>query len=258
MKPSSLLKLLEYNDSTATQDQSYCRKQGYLMSNSQKDRFSFIANSKHIRSWLVDSKSRALLINGNGDATVSTSPLSYLCAEISQLSQKIDFTLSISYFCGLHIDSQRNPRTGVCEMMISLVGQIMVSKRRLDLFLAESMVTKLKNGSIGSLCKLFRKLVKQLPANMVLFCFIDNISAYETSRLKEDTLRVVECLTKLVDDRKQGVVFKLLVTAPGKSRHLQEQLEKDEIFYVPEHIDGGRQGVVNLEVVRAGMEESTS
>jgi len=94
---------------------------------------------------------------------------------------------------------------------------------------------------------------------MVLLCFIDKISSYETAVRRDGTEFVIRVLTELVkelNDRSKkrqdrgeeanGVVFKLLVTDPGYSIQLEEYFHEEEKLKVDEWIDGQRNGVVNF------------
>ncbi|KAI5805976.1 hypothetical protein EDC01DRAFT_753862 [Geopyxis carbonaria] len=203
MKPSRFLELLEYDEAALDRDQREAKRAGPLLDTVTKDRVSFIASSPQLYSWLVESRrSRALLINGN-DKGHLVSPLSYLCAEMAQLYQEADF--SLIYFCGLN-SGYRDHRADACGMMISLIGQITEAQIRPDMsFLDDKrLLQKATNGKINAHCRVFRNLVKQLPTGMVVYCFIDMISIYETRE------------------------------------------RRDDILLVPKHINGNRQGVVNL------------
>lgn len=248
MNPIWLVDLLEFNVACPRKDVATCRAMGGTMGDAAKDRASFVANSRKLHLWLTDpTRSQALIINGDFKHDAFTSPLSFLCAEMSHLYGSAQNTYTITYFCGLNSDSWRNQRANARGMMISLLGQLLSSRRSFDLsFIDKKMIREVKRESIQALCRIFRCLVFQLPEEVVLFCFIDTISIYETSDRLEETRYAFQTIIRLLTAKKRKGTFKLLITSSGRSLETEEFVEEEDILRVPDYIDGNRQGVMDL------------
>jgi hypothetical protein len=190
--------------------------------------------------------------------------MSYLCAEITHLYSSAEPALAISYFCGLHVDSWRNPQANAKGMMVSLIGQLLdaaekkktvrheIEAKGFDAAALKELEKKVQKDSTNTsaLCRLFSKLLRQLPSGITLFCLIDTVSIYETTERRSDTMRAIRVLKELVEDESLKVVFKLLLTAPGQSQYAHIYFKEDEIFDVPEYIDGDKQDVLGLEGIQ--------
>lgn len=231
------------------------------MSLASKDRASHIARSEQLRSWVLDAEnSTALLIlaNTRDDATAFSSPVSYLVAELSDLYADRNSTATLSYFCGLHVDSWKNPRATGIGMVSSFLGQLLDYERfesEFGLgFLDDQIIEGLKCDDCETLCEVFKTLILQIRQPVVLYCFVDTLSIYETPQRYATTSAVLNILKDLVDETrnrqtegKEGTVFKLLVTDPGSSVKLESVFEEDEVFLVDEYIVGGMQGVIEMD-----------
>ena len=252
MNPVWLVDLLDFNVDCPSKDIATCRAMSGTMGDAAKDRASFVANSRKLQLWLTEAtKSQALIINGDFKQDALTSPFSFLCAEISHLYGSVQNTYVMTYFCGLHSDSWRNPRANARGMMISLVGQLLSSNRSFDLsFIDKKMIREVKDDSIRALCRIFRRLVLQLPEETVLFCCIDTISIYETSDRLEETRFAIRTITRLLAAKKRKATFKLLITSSGQSLDVKAHLNEEDILSVPHYIDGSRQGVVDLRKIQ--------
>lgn len=218
------------------------------MGDAAKDRASFVANSRKLQLWLTDpTKSQALNINGDFKHDAHTPPFSFLCAEMLHLYGSVQNTYAIAYFCHLHSDSWRNQRANARGMMISLIGQLLSLRGSFDLsFIDQKTIGEVKADGIRALCRIFRRLVFQLPEEAVLFCCIDTISIYETSDRLEETRFAFRTITRLLAAKKWKGTFKLLITSSGRSLGIEAYLNEEEILRVPDDIDGNRLGVMDL------------
>lgn len=248
MNPVWLVDLLEFNVDCPRKDIATCRALSGTMGDAAKDRASFVANSRKLQLWLTDpTKSQALIINSDLKHDALTSPFSFLCAEMSHLYGSVRNTYVITYFCGLHSDSWRNRRANARGMMISLLGQLLSSQKSFDLsFIDKKMIREVKDDGIRALCRIFRRLVFQLPEETVLFCCVDTISMYETSDRLEETRFAFRTFTRLLAAKKRKGTFKLLITSSGQSLDIKAYLKEEDILRVPEFIDGNRHGVIDL------------
>lgn len=253
MNPDWLADILDFDVACPKKDIATCRALCGTMGDAAKDRASFIANSKKLQRWLTEpAESRAFIINGNFKHDALTSSFSFLCAEMSHLYGSARNTYAITYFCGLHTDSWRNPRANARGMMISLLGQLLCLKEGFDLsFIDKDVIRKIKHDSIQALCRIFRRLVFQLPEEVVLFCCIDTISIYETSDRLDETRFAFRSITRLLGAEKMKGTFKLLITSSGRSLDIEEYIDEEDILRVPDYIDGNRQGVIDIKNLKA-------
>lgn len=244
-----VLAALTYDAETLRIDVDRCCTDGESMSTSLKDRTSFVARSTLLRDWLLDVEhSRSLLIMGNSGDT-DFSPLSFLIAELTSLYAHAEGIMTLTYFCGLHTDEHRNPRANSIGLVNSLIGQILShDDAQFDLdFISDDMRERMKNDEIDALCTVFKELALHTQQPMLIFCFIDTISIYETPDRKEATKSVLQMLTDLAAQQNKAVVFKLLITDSGMSCDAERLFADPDIFLVPGDIDGDGQGVLMVE-----------
>lgn len=133
---------------------------------------------------------------------------------------------SVYFSCGMH-DNLQDPVCGPQGLVRSLISQLL---RLFDLYLdfifmlARPLIGKL---NLRALCDCFGKLAKQLPAKMVLFCFIDGIFSFESTLWANDTSKAIEDLHDLAYDCDTGAIFKLLVTSSRHSRNVASIFEPE-------------------------------
>lgn len=231
------------------------------MSLASKDRASHIARSGQLKSWLFDANtSSALLILANmkDAATAFSSPASYLVAELSELYSNGISTATLSYFCGLHVDSWSNPRANGAGMINSFLGQLLQYERfesEFDFgFVDDQIIAMLQTDDVQALCETFKTLILQIKDPVILYCFIDTIGIYEiperydaTSIVLFTLMEIVAVTKDLQAEGKSTVTFKLLVTDPGSLVKLENVFEEDQVYLVDEHISGGMQGVIDMD-----------
>lgn len=253
-----LLAILDYDHDMPSSDINHCRLDGEKMSLAEKDLVSHIARSDAMRLWLLNAKeSASLLIMGNTtDPNAFTSPLSFLVAELAELYADTEASTTISYFCGLHVDARKEAFADARGIVLSLLTQLVLKERYKGFkfgFMSDELVERVKGFEVEALCEVFKTLVLQIKDTSMLLCFVDTISIYETRPRRAGTRVVLEMLRELVgetrtqrEEQMQGVVFKVLVTDPGISCEAMK-LFKEEVFVVGSFVDGGRQGIVDME-----------
>ncbi|MCJ1385116.1 hypothetical protein MMC17_008235 [Xylographa soralifera] len=187
----------------------------------------YVMRSQKLVAWLSTVASATLLVNGHCADVQRRSPLSFVCAKLTDSLQRAqhDNVLSVQFFCGEHVRWQDDPDNTPSGIMNSLLGQLLKHCKHLDV----SSVTKLgdfANNHVDAVCKRFKK---------VLSNFLDT--------REEDTDRLLRLLIRLADSRKKqssGCIFKLLLTAPKRLRTgAVENLGEDEILDVPERLPKG-------------------
>ena len=243
-----MLKLLRFDHDIPISDTTACANGYYTMDQAAKGRASCVVQSEMVRQWLGSAWSGCLLVQGNSDASLAISPLSLLCAKAIGIFSARKAVFVLRYFCGLHtrISKARDDATG---MMNNLLGQLILQSERLgmDLDLADFGPEDLrgaKEDHLPSLLAMFRKCILRIPYAYTIYCIIDGISFYETSQRRDSTLDVLHRLRRIITKAKDGV-FKLLVTAPGRTRSVHRLFERDEILHVPEYVQSDAQGFLD-------------
>ncbi|KAK6948965.1 hypothetical protein Daesc_009037 [Daldinia eschscholtzii] len=250
-----------------------------------------LTKQQDFKNWLrVDnSKVTNLLIHGGLDDDDSggalISPLSYLCTRIPMeyvRKSRGDF-IYLHYFCSLQRARQQNNNNNnsssnkhtvasanACDIVRSLSGQLLTHgslASAFDLsFLDEAWQRGLRSHDFVKTCQLFLRLLKQLEHHdLVVFCFLDSISLYETTAsLRRDTETLFASLeeyskTQRRRRRKAGgkrsdFIFKLLVTDAMATGYVRkyfrrkgEMIDLDGDDEPDDDGDGG--GGVDLDVL---------
>jgi hypothetical protein len=225
-----------------------------------------VVHSKLFQDWIVTPRSAKLLIQGNfSGLLMETSALSLFCTNLANTLRLKTHYLCLVWFCGRHLspgDSQssddstcdtesyddhyyasnsasefhrRGTKIKTIERMLrSLISQLLCDydfgeRHLLPPELAPYLI---EMGSLPHLIQLFSWLVRQLPAEVTLFCFIDGVIYYEREEFEDpmlDSLGEILGLTASADVRAS---FKVLVTSPWptctvRAGFEQECLEKD-------------------------------
>lgn len=257
---------MRYDQISPVLDIERCLELADEMDPSAIDRASWVTGSEEFRSWLGEStNSRSMLINGNSDPLENTSPLSLLCAHLTHLFVAAKPVIVVSYFCGLHMDLMADDRANAQGMMISLIGQLLLQGRHknipIDLsFLAHKKLQLLAGDDLKALCNIFRDLVIQLPQHRILFCVIDGVSLYESTNGDGDLLYAWQRLNQLLTHKHLKAVVKLLATSPGQTLCLHEEdvMENGDVLFIPEEVDGSRQGAWSSTDVDDSLNRSFS
>lgn len=243
-----MLKLLRFDHDIPISDTTACANEYYTMDQNAKGRASWVVHSEMVRQWLGSAGSGCLLVQGNSDSSSAKSSLSLLCAKAVGIFSARQRVLVLRYFCGLHTRTSY-PRDNAIGMMNSLLGQLVLQSERsgLDLDLTDFVPEDLrgaKEDSLPSLLAMFRKCILRIPYEYTVYCIIDGISFYETSQRRDSTIKVLYKLRRIIQKVKD-VVFKLLVTAPGRTQSVHRLFEHEEILNVPEFVQNDAQGFLD-------------
>ena len=257
---------MQYDQASPALDIESCLELADDMDPIAIDRASWVMRTRIFQSWLSESKkSQALLINGNSDPLENTSSLSLFCAHLAHLFVPAKPVIVISYFCGLHVDLATDTRANAQGMMISLIGQLLLQARQKNIHFDVSFVVKKKlkllaEEDLKTLCNVFRDLVIQLPKDRIMFCVIDGISLYESTDGEADLLYAWQRLNQLLGHKHLKAVVKLLATSPGQTLRLHDEdmMTSGHVLWVPEEVDGDRQGAWNSAEVDESINESFS
>lgn len=245
----TLLALLVYQPDVVIEDISACLRLGQLLDDEPKARAAAMVRHDGFKTFLVeDQRSSALLVNGRADLAIAEgiSPLTRVAAELAQTISSASPAFSVAYLCDQHRPVFGVASSPLLELMTSLVGQLLSQMRERGIeanlaFLTDADWHSLKRRKLNVMCVVFRELVGQLSAGVVV-CIIDEPTVYEMTSLHRDaTDTVIRRLVRMANNRRDGVIFKLLVTchdralgisqyflAPGQTIDMEQEVEADD------------------------------
>ncbi|KAI5920705.1 hypothetical protein F4810DRAFT_723127 [Camillea tinctor] len=182
-----------------------------------------VVGTRVFGEWIINPGSAKLLIHGDFGPTHKISPLSVMCATITQAFRMSPRIISLVFFCGCHLiwDEYRGTVTMIRSLVAQLLRQFPFFNIELD---PQISIQAIENGSIEHLCNLFVHLVRLLPPGGTVFCVIDGINEYEHDEYLYSMGDVVLALVDLVDKHSQamGAKFKLLLTSPRPTREVRK------------------------------------
>jgi len=180
-----------------------------------------------IRSLLSNDGSGIVLVDANLDTRTmgKVSPVSYFCAMLASTFSYVEGTISISFFCGKHLeDGERigGPRA----LMRSLLGQIIAQLLRNGIrglhgfrgVNANKFRVDLEALQVDALCEAFRRVIGGLSGDMMVFCLVDGISWYDDERWRAEMECIRHTLLSASSEDHGGARMKVLLTCPGRSR----------------------------------------
>ncbi|KAI1644444.1 uncharacterized protein F4817DRAFT_218221 [Daldinia loculata] len=225
---------------------------------------STLTRREEFKTWLrEDGKATKLLIHGGLDDTSTLSALSYLCARIPMeyLRKTRTGFICLHYFCSLRRARREDPADAF-DIVRSLCGQLLAHAELVsdfDLsFLDKKWLQRIREQNFVKTYRLFLRLLKQLDGKkMIVFCFIDSISLYETGSLRHDTERLFSSLEEYSRSqrrRQRGkrpkLIFKLLVTDAMATGYVRKYFRrKGEMIDMDEGDERGDNDDVDLDVL---------
>jgi len=240
--------MLKYDDELHQKDVADSLTLGYTQNDAAYARATWVLHSPEMSDFLAGkAESKLLLVNGNSEATEFISPLSFVCAKITDLMSVSNHIITLTYFCGRHTDELREQTANARGMLASLVGQLLTQIKKsghkdfnLDLSsVGEDDYSAIEEEDMDALFDIFRAVIIQLPKGTVIFCLVDSLSAYESANRKEDTIALMQKFARLVK-KATSVEFKLLVTCPGRSLYADRwgalNDRRSQTLFVPEDL----------------------
>lgn len=232
MTVNQVLKSLSYESDVPSRDVQSCLRLAGTLSLDDQNRAVALIRSSSLHRWLTSPSSANLLLNGNSKV-VRRSPVSFVCAKLADSLRTKGPLIGIRFFVGEHVNQSRDPDASPPGMLNSLIAQLLEQYNNFDLVDIREL-KNVQNNSVESLCKVFGKLVAQLPKQTILFCIIDAVSYYEDTSRREEILAAIGSLRRLAAKR-LDCVYKLLATSPGRSRHVCKLFDKEEILELPSY-----------------------
>ncbi|KAL4756181.1 uncharacterized protein BDW70DRAFT_145266 [Aspergillus foveolatus] len=237
---------LNYDPSTLEKDLAANLHNVWHLPLLYQNRLLATMQTPELHAWITTPYSSALFLNLN---TPAVSPLhassSFLPAKLVQSinEQPSENIITLAFFCGAHArltDSHSGPQ----GTMRSLVAQLLESHPGFDLQTVQR-TAQLRGDDVHGLCEVFHDLVGQLPADVVVFCVVDGVTAFEERMgLRESGEEVVQALVRTVQECAQGkpvggrCVLKLLLTSPRNSRRLWRLIpgEVGDVVWMPDAV----------------------
>ena len=209
-------------------------QRGSSLNNKDQDRATAIIVEPFINQWIVETESAALLVHGNCRRHEPISPTSVASAVLVSLFKNQLHFITLQWFCGTY---KTGPNGNAKGMMRSLVCQILSGASFIYDF---ELPSSIDGEDLGELLKLFKRIVRRLPARSVVICIIDGISWYEDRRLRDDTFKSLRKIFKLM--KVEELILKLLLTSPTRTSYVSTIARDIKVVEIPEHISGAKQG----------------
>ena len=198
--------------------------------------------SRQLQEWLTEPRSRALLLNGNGEGSPTFSPCTFLAAKFIEGLGQIQPIVCLFYFCSLHMSSREEHRENASTLAKTLVSQLLSCDVSYDTsFLTQEDMGKIEQNDLSTLCMLFQRLMDQIPSGTFIFLVVDGINFYERSERRNDFLELLKVLLAILEECHNSV-FKLLLSCHGRSSFAKDLIPNGNILTVPTFVDGTRQG----------------
>lgn len=183
-----------------------------------------IFEGARFKEWLSADDSAALFIEG-GPALAfhgRFASLSLMSCLVIECLEGKEPAISIHHFCRRHIsskDSIQGPQ-GMMRSLICQVLRLFHNQVNLSFTSSRRYREQLESHNLHILCDCFANVVKQLPADTVLFCIIDSIDCFEKHEWAEDCRFMIREIQDILHEYEYGPVFKLLLTSPVRSRYV--------------------------------------
>ncbi|KAF6809111.1 hypothetical protein CMUS01_13744 [Colletotrichum musicola] len=186
-----------------------------LLLHEDRGRTHQVLATRHFRGWIGVRGSARLLVHGDfRPPPLEISPLSVVCALLTHTFRSSPGFIGLVFFCGRHLawDEHRGGSAMIGSLIAQLLRQFSFAAVQPDPWIS---LQDLEGGDVEVLCHVFSLLVRQLPSNTIVVCFIDGICLYETEDYLSGMDVVVMSLLNLVEQSAPDrASFKLLITSP--------------------------------------------
>jgi hypothetical protein len=245
-----LLNLIAYNSFSSLQDLQ--RALDFTLSAKESNLINQAMTSEELQNFLrVPSTSSALSINANFADSGELSPLSFLSAQLSSILLSSENIVVLFYFCSLNTVSA-NPLANAKGLVSSLAGQLLENPNlSFDLsFVDEQMAQSLAQDDFVELVQLFLHLIHQLPSDLTVVCFIDEVSVYETPERRDQMQKLLATLVNQVIRKQESddlVAFKMLLT-DGNNSMAGDIIGSENVLDLQDDFDGEEVDPTNMVV----------
>ena len=217
-----LLEILNVNAEAPIEDFRRIHRACQLVEPSDSQIAKGIFEGPRFKEWVSADDSAALFIEGGPTLAFygCFASLSLTSCLVIECLQGKAPAITIHHFCRPHAspkDSIPGPQ-GMMRSLICQVLQLLPKDANLSFTTSIRYRKPLESYNLHTLCECFANVVKQLPADTVLFCVIDSIDCFEQPEWAEDCWFAIREIQDILHDHDDGPVFKLLVTSPHRSR----------------------------------------
>lgn len=225
---------------------SVFREAAYLGSSIIQAKSMWVLQHQRFSAWFEPERCSVLMVNDAGDEQAlfdrQVAAMSYLCANVRNVSTNQRASITLSFFCGLHT-SLSDEFVGPAGLMKQLTAQLLLcdAAYQLDFSgMTRPILEQVQDSQLEVLCSVFSGLMHQLPVGTVVVCLIDGISMFDNTDWKRDMAYVLESLKQTAFATRHAVM-KLFLTSwenlgPGISRlldfpilHLPDDFDEDTI-----------------------------
>lgn len=180
--------------------------------------------------WMRSLRPAKLLIQGDFRGSRTVSPLSSLTATLTEAA-RADATrfVTLVFFCACHADQEQDSFTGGRALIQALISQLLQQQPQASISPSpwEFDPDLARQGDLQQLCQLFSLLVRRLPSEMTLFCFIDGMVTYERDEFIADAQFVLVEILQLFGDPNVQINTKFLITSPWRSVLAHQFFQED-------------------------------
>lgn len=224
---------LSHSQAVSSQDLDVMTRSAQSCDARSQGAMNWVFQSARFKFWLQSQLPDILAVNGNmEDGMARYSSTTLLCGLLIQSLREQKATHVLHFFCGAH-NSRHDSSAGPRGLIHSLIAQLL-SIQQFDVgFLRFGQWQEgIKANNVGAYCRLFSRLVEQLPSSVV-FCIIDGVSLLETEDWIEDLQLVLQTLLNTAADEQLNTQIKLLTTSTSRSRCLDHMLSESNKLRVP-------------------------
>jgi hypothetical protein len=260
--PEDLLEIINVNHLQVSNDASTVVRRSHTLASADVERAAHMIMEPQVKELLTSPGPGVVAIDGHFDRAQmgKISPLSYICAMLSQAlrQQSQQYTVSsglgspismstqpekgasrdivLEYFCALHTtdaDDLRGPQGLMRCLTTQLILAMVVNEWVGDVdavhlpHLRDGEEELLGQRNLDAVCRLFAALIRLVPQGVSIYCLVDGWSAYEREQLwRADYEVVLNAFREAADasNSEEGTNFKLLLTSPTACRWLGDFL----------------------------------
>lgn len=256
MGPEDLISYIGIPDILSHDFQHLTEKRKVKVSEPEQARAEQLIRTSQVREWLTSPASSQLLVHGNYDRRAYISGLSLFCMSLAHtLSERAPRFIPLVFFCGLHTQPLQDAHTGGRALIQSFICQLL---RQYDftgdgIAIAPEDLDDIEQGDVGTLCRVFERLVHMLPHSVALFCLVDGVVYYEREEFLHDLERVLMTILQLSDQEGVQAPIKVLLTSPTRTAVVRQPF--------PDELILSMEGMVRADLVasssRLGRELSS-
>ncbi|KAH7309774.1 hypothetical protein B0I35DRAFT_440600 [Stachybotrys elegans] len=193
--------------------------QGQVQSLMTHEKFTRWLSHSHPSLILVDANIRESTLESLSAISVFSSTL------VTSLAEAFPEAEVIQFFCGLHA-TMSDDWYGPNGLMRSLILQLLLKLNirdpdmqtwNLDFINDREFLQDLEKHNLDSMGFVLHSLLYQFSPDTTIYCIVDTISCFDSSRLLDDLGTVMERFRKIINDNALVPVVKFLLTHPGES-----------------------------------------